>query len=703
MPGLFTGNPQQHLEIQHASGIQRLTGLAVIALALWITTASLASAASLQQQRELYTQAKQQLKSGKFSSYRKTKLKLRNYALFPYLEYQEIRAVIAKPTRLLPPANNQRLIEFERNYPDFPLHRALRQNWLWGLAKQPDKSAFIIYYRDVRDRNLFCTYLTAKVASGKLDAAAKTLRRHWAKYGPPAKGCDEEVATMIKTDRLSNSWLVERLLQAMREGETKEVRYLQSRLPSGSAGRAATFLATDKDPRDRNRERAKVARSGKRQGDDSLYTRLTILHGIKKYARRDALDANALWQTLSRTYSFRRQDKDAIQDELAYRAARQQLPIANQWLAAVPPDRLTEAMHDSRLQLALRAANGADWDGLQQFANKLPAEAQTEPQWLYWRARAAEALGQQSRQKNSERQANAKQAQRLYSQLAELEHDEYYAFLAADRLNKPYALRARSTTANQNIKQQLVARPDVIRAKELFAIGKNADARREWWALQKRLNKDQQRQSAILAQQWGWHRQAIGVLSVLGERHDLMLRYPLPWQEIIGPQAEKNEIPSAWAFGILRAESMYQPDAKSGAGAYGLMQLMPATAKQTARRANVRLRGNRQLFQPATNIPLGTYYLGQMMNRFDGHAAVSTAAYNAGPNRVQQWLPKRSNVPVDIWVETIPYNETRRYVKKVMQYATVFDWRLRGQQTPRRMIELMPTVTPRGGNLTASQ
>lgn len=702
MPGLSTGNPHYNFEPHHRSGIQHLAVSVMLGFFLWITTISLASAASLQQQREDYAQAKRQLNAGQYDSYRKTKLRLQNYPLLAYLEYQEIRAVIAKPTRQLPPANNERLTEFERRYPDFPLHRALRQNWLWGLAKKPNKSSFIIYYRDVQDRNLFCTYLTAKVASGKLDAAAKTLLRHWDKYGPPAKGCDDEVATMIKTDRISNKWLVERLLQAMREGEANEVKYLQSRLPPGSAARAATFLATDKDPRDRNRERARVARSGKREGDDSLYTRLTVLHGIKKYARRNAIDANAQWQTLSRTYSFRQQDKHDIQDELASRAALQQNSEATKWLAAIPPARLTETMRDSRLKIALREENGPDWDGLLTFANRLPAEVKNEPQWLYWRARAAEALSQKTKQKKSVRKANAQLAEQLYSQVAQLQHDEYYAFLAADRLNKPYALKARGTAANKRTQQQLIARPDVIRAKELFAIGKNADARREWWAIQKRLNKEQQRQSAILAQQWGWHRQAIGVLSVLGERNDLLLRYPLPWQEIVGPQAKKNEIPSAWAYGILRAESMYQPDAKSGAGAYGLMQLMPATAKQTAKRANVRLRGNRQLFQPATNIPLGTYYLGQMMNRFDGHAAVSTAAYNAGPNRVQQWLPKRSNIPVDIWVETIPYNETRRYVKKVMQYATVFDWLLRGQQTPRRMSELMPAVTPRGGNLTAS-
>lgn len=684
MSGQFCGA----FPINGKHSVQQLLIVIVFTLITGVVATS-AAASTLEQQRKLYTQAKQQLSSGQISNYRKTKLRLEGYPLLAYLEYQEMRRVIAQPTRLLPPVNAERLKSFEKQYPGFPLRRALRQNWLWSLAKLPNKGSFIRHYQDVKDRNLFCSYLTAKVASGALSAATKSVKRHWETYGPPAKGCNEEVTQLIKADRLSNNWLVERLLLAMRDGNTKEVKYLSTRLPRGSAFRAKSFLATDKDPRDRNAERVTVARSGRRSGDDSLYTRLTIIHGIKKYARRDATAANDQWQVLSPRYNFRQIDREAVQDTLADRAARQKKSQASQWLDAIPANRLTKSMRDNRLKIALR---NNDWHAVLTLARRLPSDVRNEPQWQYWQARSAEAVGDKRIQ-----------PKKLYQKLAALEHDEYYAFLAADRLNRPYNLKQRKTPTNRKLLNRLSARADIARTKELLAIGKKIDARREWWALQQRLSKNEQRQSATLAQQWGWHRQAIGVLSTLGERGDLQLRYPLPWQNIMEPNARKNEIPTAWSFGILRAESMYQADAKSGAGAYGLMQLMPPTAKQTAKRSGVRLRRNKELFQPATNIPLGTYYLGQLMNRFEGHAAVSTAAYNAGPNRVQQWLPTRNNVPVDIWVETIPYNETRRYVKKVMQYATVFDWRLRGEKQPSRMSTLMPEVTPRGGNLAMSR
>jgi soluble lytic murein transglycosylase len=147
---------------------------------------------------------------------------------------------------------------------------------------------------------------------------------------------------------------------------------------------------------------------------------------------------------------------------------------------------------------------------------------------------------------------------------------------------------------------------------------------------------------------------------------------------------------------VLRQESAFVSDARSEAGALGLMQLMPNTGRLTGRRINLRVPNNNAILNPETNVKLGASYLRAVLDVNGGHEVLATASYNAGPNRVREWLPDSASLDADVWVDTVPYNETRNYIKNVMAFTAVYAYRL--ETTLRRLTERMPKVLPIGGD-----
>ena len=157
---------------------------------------------------------------------------------------------------------------------------------------------------------------------------------------------------------------------------------------------------------------------------------------------------------------------------------------------------------------------------------------------------------------------------------------------------------------------------------------------------------------------------------------DLALRFPMSYLDQVQSNADWQQMDPAIIFGLIRQESMLDKNAKSAVGARGLMQIMPETGQQIARNLNEPWQTENSLFNPDINIKYGAFYYKQLLTRFDGHFALAMAAYNAGPNRVVKWLPVDKTLPADIWIETIPYKETRKYVTSVLAYATIYQQRM---------------------------
>jgi soluble lytic murein transglycosylase len=359
---------------------------------------------------------------------------------------------------------------------------------------------------------------------------------------------------------------------------------------------------------------------------------------------------------------------------LALEMALDREPAALDWYSRLSRNPMDNDAREWRLRTAIY--HGA-WQKARDWIEQLPEAERNEQRWRYWLARSYAGLPGE---------ANRQQAQARYAALA-VERG-YYPYLAADRIGKSYALRHQPVPADPALRNRLETQPAALRAREFHALELLPQARNEWRGFTTGQSALELRQSALITQGWGWHPQAIITLARSGYWDDLNLRYPLLYRDEALGAARKSVVDSGWVYGIMRAESLFMPDARSPANAIGLMQLLPATGRQVSRRLGIAYRGNKTLLDPGINLRLGAGYLRQMRDRFGGNMAMATAAYNAGPHRVKHWLPA-ARMPADVWVENIPFTETRTYVQRVMEHAVAFDWRL-----GRKIVPLSTRMPP---------
>jgi soluble lytic murein transglycosylase len=266
----------------------------------------------------------------------------------------------------------------------------------------------------------------------------------------------------------------------------------------------------------------------------------------------------------------------------------------------------------------------------------------------------------------------------LFSGLAQ--EANFHGFLAADWLQQPYTIcpGELDATAADSVRGDV----SLARALEFFALGRLSEARREWDFALAGLNASQRRAAAELANEAGWYDRAVYILNQGDDLHLYTLRFPLARRDQISRLAHAAGIEPSWAYAIIRAESAWTTDARSGADAWGLMQLLPGTAAQLAKANKIRYGGSHDLLDPDTNITLGTRYLGNMAQHYDGSPWLASAAYNAGVDPVGRWIDARNMLEPDFFIETIPYKETREYVSRVLAFSVIYDWRLHGSAAP---------------------
>jgi soluble lytic murein transglycosylase len=403
--------------------------------------------------------------------------------------------------------------------------------------------------------------------------------------------------------------------------------------------------------------------------------RMIVRHGVVRLAQRDPEEAMRRWDALKQKYQFFGEDDNYVLRHVGILAAQDHQPAALKWLTAVSAEASDENLHLWRVRAALRAN---EWETAKRFVMGLPEELQKQAQWRYWKARIVEQSGDKDAAKT------------LYQGLAT--ERGYYGFLAADRTGFAYSMQHSPVEATPEEISAMLARPGIRMAQELYLMGQTLDARRQWAYTTRRMNNRDLAVAAVIARQWGWHDRAILTVSRSDYQDDIELRFPLLYRDVIEDKATRHGLDAGWVYGVVRQESAFVPDARSGAGALGLMQLMPTTGRLTGRRLNVPVNGTHALLDVEKNINLGAGYLREMLDRYRGNQVLATASYNAGPNRVSDWFQEDAALDAEIWVETIPFNETRDYVKNVLAFTTVYDYRLNNR--PIRLTHRMPAVTP---------
>ncbi|WP_193222205.1 transglycosylase SLT domain-containing protein [Alkalilimnicola sp. S0819] len=579
---------------------------------------------------------------------------LRDYPLHPYLEYRQLRNRLWE-------LDTARVEAFLEENADLPLAYWLRRDWLEILGKQGRWEPFRRHYRSGEGAALDCYALRARRAKGGVDEdwieRALVL---WTVGRSQPDACDPVFALLYERDLISPERRWQRIQAAMRHRQHGLARYLARGLPADQQPWVKHWLRVRQAPQ----------RSLRRPGFDVAHPRGQQIIGdaIESLARRDRPGARHwLEQYAERLHPAQRA---GLQREIALRAAYSREEQALDWLYQLP-----EAVVDRTVLLWRAKMNRAarDWAGLLQAIDQLPAVLANQSEWLYWKGHALVLTGE------------AETGRLLLGDLAR--ERSYYGFLAADALRLPYSFNDRSPAAEPAELAELASRPGFRRAAELRALGLLRDARREWQAAVIPLEREQQALAAQLAAYWNWHDRAIFTANRAGLHDALALRFPTPFPAQVRQHAGANALDPALAYALMRKESAFSPDAVSPVGARGLMQVMPSTARAVARRIRQPLSGSSALLDAEINMRLGSAYLREVLDRFNGNPILAAAAYNAGPHRVEDWLARNPDQPAALWIENISYAETRDYVKSLLAFAVVFDWRLTGE--PRRISERM--------------
>ena len=603
---------------------------------------SFANEGDTEQLRKWFSRAEAIASRPKSSESKLLRKKLKNYPLAPY--------VTLKTLRRFPYLSNQPQIDdFLTQYSGTPLDRPLRKVWLEYLAKEQQGKLFLQYYQDIGNVPLHCHWLRFRLQAGEdKEEILLAVNKLWLVGKSQPKACDPLFSVWKKAGKLTESLIYERLKLAANGGKHTLIPYLKKQLPSEKQYLADLWLKVRRSPSYVTKIQLFKNRFPELENE-------ILIYGLRRLVWRDRDLALSAWQKLAKTRTFTELQELRVKERFAVALAVANHSEAGEWLdKAVATSQDIEVL---RWQLAhvLRQRN---WHKVNEVAERGYSVAQNEHVFQYWLARSFAELGKQ------------KSADEHFSELAKQRH--YYGFMSSAKLSKAPAMLDAAAQYGPDQLTEVRQHPAALRAFEFLQLKRLTNARREWRYLLTQLSAEQQTKAAVLADSWGWHDQAIRTFSYSGYLNDVKRRFPTAYSDSILKHAKAVKVEPEWAFAITRRESAFMPDANSSAGAKGLMQVMPNTAKYLEKK---RVK-NALLFKPDFNIELGTRYLRYLLGRMGNNPVLATASYNAGWRRVQNWLPKTNDVPFDVWVESIPYKETREYVKAVLTYKQIYAWQI---------------------------
>ena len=612
----------------------------------WSKQAGATNLQRLDQQRAEFAKVLQAQKSGNHKTAAKSVVGLEDYPLYQYYVYNDLRRrLFHYPT--------DEVAAFLAAYQDSYLAQRLRHDWLKQLARGKRWRAFLDFYVGSEDTTMQCLQLQARIHSGQSDGVVADTRKIWLAGRSLPDECDDPFKFLYASEQMDDELVWSRISLAMQAGKVSLARYLANKLESSEI-RADAQLWQEAHNRPDKVLKRRLAAGNKRHMTVAVYA-------IDRLARRSITVAEKSRYTLKNTIEIGAEVDGAMVQKIAIRAAKADDERQVKLLDQIPDAYVNDEVERYRLRAGIVSHA---WPELARWTALPPHGDINQLRWRYWHGRAQLELG------------NSDAANTVFELLAQ--QRDYYGFLAADKLERPYAFNFASIAATEAEKTAIFARPGIARAHELFRLDKKFQARREWHHELSNMTPRLGEVAAVLASKWGWHDQAIYALGRIRSYDDLEIRFPVLFREHVDNYARKRDLEPARVYAIMRSESAFTADARSPAGALGLMQLMPATARETAKRIGLKLGGARQLYSPKTNIALGTAYLSQMSQRYHDHLAMTAAAYNAGPHRVKRWR-KRHCEDAEIWIESIPFKETRRYVRRAFFYTAIYEWRLQQQ------------------------
>lgn len=600
---------------------------------------------------------------------------LRAYPLYPWLEAERLDWQLARAE----PKPDAQIAALLGRDGDAPWTRNLRADWLKSLAAQSRWPEFLAYYLDARaDTSLRCHQLNAqiqtRIQTGADPALAEAALAIWRTGAELPQSCTAVIDWLTASGALGPAQIAERTRLALEAGKISVARMLIRQLPEAQRAPWQLWLDVVNEPGE-HFERGIAGGVEPRALIDgfSKLARANPDTAAARLARVEAELAPGALRTPASVGEMRR--------EIALNLAWSRRPDTVGMFRQVPEEALDERGHEWRVRAALWAG---DWERAAEWIARMPPDLASQARWRYWRARSAEKLDRRDAAKAD------------YEVLAT--ESGYYAVLAAERLDRGYAPRAQRYPVDAALRAQMAALPAFQRVREAWLIEQPGWARSEWNAATADYAPAQLIEAARLASSWGWHLMAVATSTRAEVFDDYELLYPRPYESELVHAARRAQLPAEWVWGVLRQESLYDPRARSSANALGLLQLLPTTARNVARRNGLATPDEASLFDPSTNLRLGTHYLREQFETFGGRFVLVLGAYNAGPNAVRRWLPA-APLETDVWIENVPYNETRNYIQRIVWHSTVFGWEA-SEGKPQRITAWM---TPISAELTPLQ
>lgn len=601
---------------------------------------------------------------------------LRGYALYPYLEAARLEKALADASG--PGAADDGARAFLAAHGEEPVATDVKEAWLWSLARRQDWAAFLALYGangsgepEAADQALDCLALQAGIALGRGAKIAPRIVQVW--LGGDARlpsECEPVFEWLADQGGLTDDLVERRVVLLLENGRASFARVIADRLP---AERAAPLLDwADLLERPRRSIDALLAAPEPRFRPEALAS------GWGRLARDEPDAALARYAPLIAALGFDDAAASPLARALALGLAWDRRPEALDYFPRIAADELDDYALAWRTRAALWSG---DWRLAARSIDAMSAGQRGQTAWIYWRARAAEQLHDRA------------EARRLYASI--VPRDNYYAALAAARLGNAVVPHAEPLSADETEIARLAATPPFVRARELFFAGLPWHAAAEWRYGSRGLDASAREQGVHLAARWGWYDMAIATAAQQDVFNDYRLLYPEPYAAAVGAAARLTKIGRPLIYGLMRQESLYRSDAASAAGAVGLVQLVPDTARRVARRWGQPEPRRADLFVPEVNVKLGAARLRGLIDEFGEQVPVALAGYNAGANAARRWLPDHP-LDADVWIENIPYNETRDFVQRVLWHSLVFAWLDTGR--PRSVEGWLATIAPDQGD-----
>ena len=601
-------------------------------------------------EREWYDQAKEALDAGDLATFKKLRQRLKAYPLAPYLDYRWFVRDLSERTAT-------EFEAFDRQHRTLPFRGTVRSRYLLGLAdRERWKDLLRVQKNRPRDEALRCVYYRAKLAAGATEEAWAGAAKLWRSGRSVSGRCDPLFEAWRAAGNRPDEVILERMLLAFRARQRGLIRYLLDDLTEAGRPRGRQIVDLYRDP-------SGVGAFAKKSRITD-FNRTLAQHAFRRLARRAPETAIA---QLDRVVTGQKLDDgqaQALAEEIASKLMSTDERQLQRYRDKVLRTSKSVRLLERRIREAMRRS---DWRGVERWMRRLPSSARTSRTWTFWRGRLALKAGQ--------RKAAIEILEPLLGQA------NYYSAAAATLLGRPieYVSQATPTETVDISKYERALK----RIQELVELKLVVDAKREWrYLLSRAPSRDQRLALAVFAHRSKWYHLTVQATIAAKLWRHMALRFPVAHQWWFDFFSKERNLAAHTMLAIARLESALNTQALSGAGARGLLQLLPSTAKEEARRLRFKYTGRDSLFDAGVNIRLGSSYLKRMLDRCDGNRIVAFASYNAGYTRVKGWRAVTDRkLDVYAWVEQIPFNETRGYVQNGLMFD-IYYGRLMGKSVP---------------------